>query len=358
MGIASTGERATGTATGTGPLAGLKVVELAAIGPGPFACMMLADLGAEVTRIDRADGRRSFEEWHQVLDRGRRARALDLKDPAGVAAVLDLVADADILVEGFRPGVAERLGLGPDACRERNPRLVYARMTGWGQDGPLAQAPGHDINYLALTGALDAIGEPGGPPVPPVNFLGDFAGGSMFLVAGVLAALYERQRTGLGQVVDAAIVDGVGALLGMLVGMSAAGQWRPERGANLLDGGAPFYTCYACADGGYVAVGALEERFYDALLRGLGLDGEGLLPDRADAANWTVIRREFEDRFAARDRDHWARLFEDTEACVTPVLSVAEAAAHPHHRARDSGPAAVAPRFSRGPAGLHRPRAR
>lgn len=348
MGIAPT----EGRTTGTGPLNGLKVVELAAIGPGPFACMMLADLGAEVIRVDRADGRRSFAQWHRILDRGRHSRALDLKRPEGVAEVLDLVADADILVEGFRPGVAERLGVGPDMCLERNPALVYARMTGWGQDGPLASTPGHDINYLALTGALYAIGEAGGPPVVPVNFLGDFAGGSMFLVAGVLAALYERQRTGRGQVVDAAVVDGVGAMLGMLVGMSVAGQWQHERGANLLDGGAPFYTCYACADGGHVAVGALEERFYAALLQGLGIDGESL-PDRNDPLNWPALRRKFANHFVRRNREHWAQLFEGTEACVTPVLSVAEAASHPHHQARGSGPAAVAPRFLRAPARLH-----
>ncbi|WP_406149036.1 CaiB/BaiF CoA transferase family protein [Streptomyces sp. NBC_01012] len=332
--------------SGSGPLSGLKVVELAAIGPGPFACMILADLGAEVTRVDRADGHRSFAQWHQVLDRGRRVRALDLKSPAGVVELLGLVADADILVEGFRPGVAERLGIGPDACLDRNPALVYARMTGWGQEGPLARTPGHDINYLALTGALHAIGEAGGPPVVPVNFLGDFAGGSMFLVTGVLAALYERRRTGRGQVVDAAIVDGVGAMLGMLVGMAAAGQWQHERGTNPLDGGAPFYRCYLCADGEYVAVGALEDRFYAALLHGLGL-AVGSLPDRDDPSNWPLLREEFARIFIQEDRDHWARLFETTEACVTPVLSVTEAASHPHHRVRSSGPATVAPRFSR-----------
>ena len=259
---------------------------------------------------------------------------------------------SDVLVEGFRPGVAERLGIGPEVCLERNPALVYARMTGWGQDGPLATAPGHDINYLALTGALYAIGESGGPPVVPVNFLGDFGGGSMFLLAGVLAALYERRSTGAGRVVDAAIVDGVGAMLGMLVGMRSAGQWQHERGTNLLDGGAPFYTCYACADGGYVAVGALEERFYAALVHGLELDAAAL-PDRDDPRNWPAVRREFANRFAGATRDHWAQLFEGTEACVTPVLSAAEAASHPHHQARGSGPAAVAPRFSHAPAQYH-----
>ncbi|MFC9538043.1 CaiB/BaiF CoA transferase family protein [Streptomyces sp. NPDC056975] len=341
-----------GRSGGTGPLSGLRVVELAAIGPVPFACMILADLGAEVIRVDRADGRRSFEQWHQELDRGRHRIALDLKSPDDVAELLSLLESSDVLVEGFRPGVAERLGIGPEVCLERNPALVYARMTGWGQDGPLATAPGHDINYLALTGALYAIGESGGPPVVPVNFLGDFGGGSMFLLAGVLAALYERRSTGAGRVVDAAIVDGVGAMLGMLVGMRSAGQWQHERGTNLLDGGAPFYTCYACADGGYVAVGALEERFYAALVHGLELDAAAL-PDRDDPRNWPAVRREFANRFAGATRDHWAQLFEGTEACVTPVLSAAEAASHPHHQARGSGPAAVAPRFSHAPAQYH-----
>jgi alpha-methylacyl-CoA racemase len=279
---------------------------------------------------------------------------LDLKSPADVARLLRLVAQSDVLVEGFRPGVAERLGIGPDTCLERNPRLVYGRMTGWGQDGPLATTPGHDINYLALTGALYAIGEAGGPPVPPVNLLGDFAGGSMFLVAGVLAALYERRHSGRGQVVDAAIVDGAGAMLGMMTAMADAGQWRHQRGVNLLDGGAPFYSCYRCADGGYVAVGALEERFYAALLDGLELDAERL-PDRDDSANWPALRGVFAGRFARRDRDAWAGHFADTEACVTPVLSVAEAAAHPHHLARGSGPAVPAPRFSRTRVEFHRP---
>ncbi|MFP3991488.1 CaiB/BaiF CoA-transferase family protein [Streptomyces sp. E11-3] len=333
-------------AYGAGPLTGLRVVELAAIGPVPYACMVLADLGADVVRIDRADGGRSFGDWHTVLDRGRTALPLDLKDPGDVAELLRIVDRSDVLVEGFRPGVAERLGIGPGQCHQRNPALVYARMTGWGQDGPLARTPGHDINYLALTGALYAIGEADGPPIPPLNLLGDFAGGGMFLVAGVLAALYERRGSGRGQVVDAAIVDGAGSMLGMLVAMADAGQWRNERGANLLDGGAPFYRCYACADGGHVAVGALEDRFYGALLHGLQLDGDGL-PDRADRANWPYLTAVFEECFARQGRDFWARRFEDTEACVTPVLSVAEAAGHPHHQARGSGPAAPAPRFAR-----------
>nr|WP_257573736.1 CaiB/BaiF CoA-transferase family protein [Streptomyces sp. JJ66] len=333
---------------------GVRIVELAAIGPAPFAGMVLADLGADVLRVDRPGAPRAFAAWHRELDRGRRRVELDLKTPGGRARLLELAAGADVLVEGFRPGVMERLGAGPGECLRRNPALVYARMTGWGQDGPLAHSPGHDINYLALSGALHAIGPAEGPPLPPLNLLGDFAGGGMFLVAGVLAALLERTRTGLGQVVDAAIVDGTGALLGMLTAMAAAGQWRPERGANLLDGGAPFYRCYRCADGRYVAVGALEDRFYAALLDGLGLRPADL-PDRDDTANWAMLAQKFADRFATRERDEWAARFARTDACVTPVLSVAEAAEHPHQRARNAGPGVPAPRLSRTPPGLHHP---
>ncbi|MER5632042.1 CaiB/BaiF CoA transferase family protein [Streptomyces nitrosporeus] len=339
--------------TGAGPLDGLKVLELSAIGPVPFACMMFADLGADVLRVERADGARAFADWHRELDRGRRTVALDLKDPAGTEELLRLADTADVLVEGFRPGVAERLGIGPETCLRRNPRLVYARMTGWGQDGPLARTPGHDINYLALTGALYATGEAGGPPVPPLNLLGDFGGGAMYLVAGVLAAVVERYTSGRGQVVDTSILDGVNSLLGMAVAMADTGRWQHRRGTNLLDGGAPFYTCYACADGGHIAVGALEDRFYAALLDGLALD-PGRLPDRQDPANWPALRRAFADRFLRRDRDAWAGHFEDTDACVTPVLSLDEAALHPHQRARGSAPGAPAPRFSRTRAMLHR----
>src|SRR2546423_2446284 len=271
-----------------GPLDGLRVVELAAIGPVPYAGMLLADLGANVVRVDRVGGDRPAEP-HRILDRGRRSVALDLKHPRAVEAVLRLAEGSDVLIEGYRPGVAERLGLGPAECLRRNPALVYGRMTGWGRDGPLASTAGHDINYLALSGILDAIGPAGGPPVPPLNLLGDFAGGGMLLVTGILAALVERQRSGAGQVIDVAIVDGVAGLLSMLLGMAAAGQWQPERGTNILDGGAPFYAVYACADGRYVAVGAIEEPFYRALLHGLGLD-PARLPDRLDAAQWPELR--------------------------------------------------------------------
>ncbi|MGA4867114.1 CaiB/BaiF CoA transferase family protein [Streptomyces lavendulocolor] len=336
-----------------GPLSGLRVVELAGIGPVPFACMLLADLGADVVRVDRADGERPFGSWHRVLDRGRRSVALDLKHPDGVEAVLRLAERGDVLVEGFRPGVTERLGIGPAVCAERNPALVYARMTGWGQDGPLSRAPGHDINYIALSGALHAVGGDGGPPVPPVNLLGDFAGGGLYLAVGILAALHERRTSGRGQVVDTAIVDGTASLLGMLLGMAEAGEWQYERGCNLLDGGAPYYTVYACADGGHVAVGALEDRFYGALLDGLGL-GADLVPDRSDRANWPALRELFAARFATRTRDAWAAAFDGTEACVSPVLSVPEAVAHPHHSARgtylrdDTGvQPGPAPRFGR-----------
>lgn len=306
-----------------GPLAGLRVVELAAIGPVPYAGMLLADLGAQVVRVDRPDSDRPLDA-HRVLDRGRHSVALDLKRPGAVETVLRLVERCDVLVEGFRPGVAERLGVGPEPCRARNPRLVYARMTGWGRTGPLAGTAGHDVNYLARSGLLDALGRAGGPPTPPLNLLGDFAGGALPLVVGILAALYERERSGLGQVVDAAVVDGAASLSGMLLALSAAGQWRPERGTNLLDTGAPFYDVYRCSDGRYVAVGALEEPFYAALLDGLGLDPDAV-PDRTDPARWPDLRGVLTRRFATRTRDEWGAVFAGTDACVTPVLSLDEA---------------------------------
>jgi alpha-methylacyl-CoA racemase len=306
-----------------GPLSGLRVVELAAIGPVPYAGMLLADLGAQVVRVDRQESDRP-RDAHRVLDRGRRSIDLDLKRPEAVETVLRLVERSDVLVEGYRPGVAERLGVGPQPCRSRNPRLVYARMTGWGRTGPLASTAGHDVNYLAHSGLLDALGRAGGPPTPPLNLLGDFAGGALPLVVGILAALYERERSGLGQVVDAAVVDGLASLSGMLLGLTAAGQWRPGRGTNLLDTGAPFYDVYPCSDGRYVAVGALEEPFYAALLDGLGLD-PAQVPDRTDPARWPALRRLFTERFATRTRDGWAAVFAGTDACVTPVLTLAEA---------------------------------
>jgi alpha-methylacyl-CoA racemase len=339
---------------------GLRVIELAGIGPGPHAAMVLADLGADVVRIDRPSGGLSLgvPGAPDPMLRGRRRVKADLKDPAGREGLLRLVEHADVLVEGYRPGVAEELGVGPADCHARNPRLVYARMTGWGQDGPLARTAGHDINYISLTGALHAIGRAGERPVPPLNLVGDFGGGSMLVVVGVLAALWEAQRSGRGQVVDAAMVDGASLLAQMIWSLLGQGLWRDERGVNLLDGHAPFYDTYACADGRHVAVGALEPQFYAALLSGLDLDAAGL-PAQYDRDGWATLRARFADAFAARTRDEWADVFDGTDACVTPVLSFAEAAAHPHLAARSTivapdgvRQAAAAPRFSRTAPGL------
>ncbi|MFE9924530.1 CaiB/BaiF CoA transferase family protein [Streptomyces sp. NPDC005774] len=342
--------------TAAGPLAGCRVVELGGIGPGPFAGMFLADLGAEVVRVDRPG--RADEPGAggpaDVLNRGKRSVVLDLKHPSAPAALLDLVERADVLIEGFRPGVTERLGVGPHACLARNPRLVYGRMTGWGQDGPLAAAAGHDLTYIALTGALGAIGEAGGPPRIPLNLVGDFGGGGCYLVIGVLAALHAAGRTGRGQVVDAAIVDGTAHLLASTFAKLGRGEWTDERGVNRFDGGWPFYAVYGTRDGGHVAVGALEPKFYRRLVELLGLDAD---PDlQHDRSTWPELRRRLTNRFAERTRDEWAALFEGTDACVAPVLSLTEAAAHPHVAARGSlvtrdgvvRPAA-APRFSATP---------
>jgi alpha-methylacyl-CoA racemase len=341
--------------THTGPLAGVRVVELAGLGPGPHAAMVLADLGAEVVRVDRPSGGLQIgdPEAPDPTLRGRRRVAADLKDPAGRETVLRLVERAHVLIEGYRPGVTERLGVGPAECHARNPRLVYGRMTGWGQDGPMARQVGHDINYISVTGALHAIGRAGERPVPPLNLVGDFGGGSMLLVVGVLAALWEAERSGQGQVVDAAMVDGASLLLQMVWGLLGQGAWRDDRGVNLLDGHTPFYDTYACADGQYVAVGALEPQFYAALLDGLGLD-QADLPAQNDQEGWPTLRARFTETFASRTRDEWATTFQDTDACVTPVLSFAEAAHHPHLAARSTivavdgiQQAAPAPRFSR-----------
>jgi alpha-methylacyl-CoA racemase len=338
-----------------GPLSGVRVIEIAGIGPGPFAAMLLSDMGADVVRVDRAQSvERGFDPgWMEVLNRGRRSIGVDLKQPDGVETVLRMVEHADALIEGFRPGVAERLGIGPAACRARNPQLVYGRMTGWGQDGPMASRAGHDINYISLTGALHAIGRGGERPVPPLNLVGDFGGGSMLLVVGVLAALWEAQRSGQGQVVDAAMVDGSSLLCQMVWGLLAQKVWSDEPDSNLLDGHAPFYDTYTCADGRHVAVGALEPQFYAALLAGLGLDGEDL-PAQYDEAGWPALRARFTEVFATRTRDEWAKAFDGTDACVTPVLAFGEVPAHPHIAARativerDGIPqAAPAPRFSR-----------
>jgi alpha-methylacyl-CoA racemase len=343
-----------------GPLSGCRVVELAGIGPGPFAGMILADLGAEVVRVDRprpdrpANGSGPRSEKFDVLGRGKKSVVLDLKRPEAVATVLDLVAGADALIEGYRPGVTERLGLGPAECLARNPRLVYGRMTGWGQEGPLAGQAGHDIAYIAVTGALHAIGEEGGPPQIPLNLLGDFAGGSAYLVIGLLAALWAARSGAPGQVVDAAIVDGTAHLLAMTHGMLAAGGWTDERGVNLLDGGAPYYSVYATADGKHMAVGALESKFYAEFIAGLGLDED---PARQhDRGGWAALRRRIAAAFATRTQAEWVRVFDGTDACVAPVLGLREAADHPHMAARGALVSrdgvlqpAPAPRFSATP---------
>jgi alpha-methylacyl-CoA racemase len=348
--------------TGGGPLEGLRVVELGGIGPGPHAAMVLADLGADVARVERpAGGLKVGDPARDVVMRGRRSVAADVKDPDGLALVLRLIEAADVLVETFRPGVAERLGLGPEVCLERNPRLVYARMTGWGQDGPWAQRVGHDINYLGLTGNLLALGRPDDRPVFPANFLADYGGGSMFVLVGILSALFERQRSGRGQVVDAAMVDGVSVLSQLRWSLRSQGLWSDQRGTNLLDGGAPFYDVYECADGGFLAVGALEAQFYRALLERLGLS-DADLPAQDDRAGWPRLRAVFTELFASRTRDEWAEHFDGSDACVTPVLSSSEVADHPHLAARGTLvevdgvlQAAPAPRFSRTPGGLTTP---
>ncbi|MFC3894325.1 CaiB/BaiF CoA transferase family protein [Lentzea rhizosphaerae] len=324
------------------PLEGLLVVEFGGIGPGPHGAMLLADLGAEVVRVERLSGGLSVvpDASRDFLLRGRRSVSADLKSADGRASVLSLISSADVVIEGFRPGVLERLGLGPSDCLAVNPGLIYARMTGWGQSGPLAQRAGHDINYLSVTGVLHAIGK------PPLNLVGDFGGGSLYLVLGVLAALWERQRTGRGQVVDAAIVDGVASLAQMIWSMKAQSVWEDAPDANLLDGGCPFYAIYECLDGRSVAVGSLEPQFYALLVAGLGLSD---LPDQMDRASWPLLRKMFAEAFLSRTRDEWAEVFGDTDACVTPVLTLEEAVSHPHLVARgvftSDGAAAPAPRF-------------
>ncbi|MFD7816742.1 CaiB/BaiF CoA transferase family protein [Streptomyces sp. NPDC059785] len=344
-----------GTGGGHGPLTGVRVLELAGIGPGPFAAMLLADLGADVVRVDRPGGTGlAIDPDHDITNRSKRSVVVDLKAGDGPARVLDLAARADVLIEGYRPGVAERLGVGPGDCHARNPALVYGRMTGWGQEGPLAPRAGHDIAYLAPTGTLGMIGTSGGPPVVPANLLGDYAGGSLYLVVGVLAALHHARATGEGQVVDAAIVDGAAHLASMIHGMLAAGGWQDRRGANLLDGGCPFYGTYETADGRYMAVGALEPQFYAEFVRILGIAEQA--PGQRDLARWDELRETVAARFKTRTRDEWTALFEGSDACVAPVLSLREAPHHPHLAARgtftDHGgitQPAPAPRFSATP---------
>jgi alpha-methylacyl-CoA racemase len=348
-----------------GPLTGVRVLELAGIGPGPYAAMVLSDMGAEVVRIDRAasvpaspPGRPPVD----VLNRGRRSVAVDLKVPEGVEAVLRLVASADALIEGFRPGVTERLGLGPDVCLERSPRLVYGRMTGWGQDGPYASAAGHDINYIALAGALAHIGRAGAPPTPPLNLVGDFGGGGLLLAFGIACGLFETSRSGQGQVVDAAMIDGAANLMAMFWGFRAMGIWSPERGTNLLDTGAHFYDVYECADGGFVSIGSIEPQFYAELLKRTGLDGDPELAGQMDRSTWPALKAKLAEVFRSRTRDEWCDEMEATDVCFAPVLSMDEAASHPHNVARGTFETrdgvvqpAPAPRFSRTAPELGRP---
>jgi alpha-methylacyl-CoA racemase len=342
----------------SGPLTSLRVVEFSGIGPGPLVGQLLADIGADVVTVDR---RSAKADPADVNRRNKRSVALNLRKAEGLAAVRCILAGADVLIEGFRPGVMERLGLGPDVCLRANPRLVYGRITGWGQTGPLAHTAGHDINYLGITGALRAIGRPGEPPVPPLNLVADFGGGAMFLLFGILAALFERSRSGHGQVVDAAMVDGVPAMMGLLHGMMARGLWSEQRGRNLLDGAAPFYCTYRTADDKYISVGAIEPQFFAELIRRAGL------PDRQmeiqnDPDQWADMHASYAEVFRRRTRDEWTALLEGSDACAGPVLSFTEAAEHPHNIARGTFfrldgvlQAAPAPRFGRTPPARPRP---
>ncbi|MFF8955390.1 CaiB/BaiF CoA transferase family protein [Streptomyces sp. NPDC014894] len=349
------------TTAAAGPLSGIRVVELGGIGPGPFAGMLLADQGAEVIRVDRP-AEAGTASKHPILHRGRRSVALDLKDPAGVEAVLAITETADALIEGFRPGVTERLGLGPDICLARNPRLVYGRMTGWGQDGPLAQAPGHDINYIAVAGALGALGAADEHPPVPLNLVGDMGGGGMLLALGITTALVSAERTGAGQVVDAAMTDGTAVQLALIHGLLATGRWEDARGVNLFDGGAPFYRTYRASDGGHLAVGSVEPQFYAALLGVLGLTGDPLFARQHDRGSWPAMSLRLAEIFAGRTREEWTAAFDGTQSCVTPVYGLTEAASHPHNAARgtyytENGllQPAPAPRFRGTPAAVPRP---
>lgn len=342
-----------------GPLAGLKVLEIAGIGPGPFCAMLFADLGADVVVVDRIEAGADALDLGstQIANRGKRSVAVDLKTAEGVEAVLRLMEQSDALIEGMRPGVMERLGLGPDVCLARNPRLVYGRMTGWGQDGPLAHAAGHDLNYIALSGALWYAGQPGEAPLTPPSLVGDVGGGAMYLAVGLLAAIMSARATGAGQVVDAAIVDGSAHMTTLLLALQASGQMRPERGQSLLDG-PHWYNTYRCADGGFISVGSLEPKFYRELREKLGLGADALFDKPYDGSKWPQLRERFAALFAQRSRDEWCSLLEGTDACFAPVLSPDEAADHPHMRARgiytrEDGvlQAAPAPRFSATPAG-------
>jgi alpha-methylacyl-CoA racemase len=340
-----------------GPLQGIRIIELQGIGPGPFCGMMLSDMGAEVIRIDRAAnvaGGDPSTPPVDILARGRKSIGVDLKNPDGVETVLRLIESADGLIEGFRPGVMERLGLGPDDCLARNPRLVYGRMTGWGQDGPYAMAAGHDINYIALAGALEPIGRAGEAPVPPLNLVGDFGGGGMLLAFGMACGLLEAARSGQGQVVDAAMVDGAASLMAMFHGMRAMGVWNDERGTNLLDTGSHFYDVYECADGRYISLGSIEPQFYAELMRLSGLDGDEEFAVQLDRARWPHLKERIAEVFRRKTRDEWCEIMDATDVCFAPVLTLEEAPQHPHnvHREVFTEIAGVtqpspAPRFSR-----------
>ena len=348
-----------------GPLAGVRVVEIAGIGPGPFAAMVLADMGADVVRVDRAasvSGGDPARPPQDVMNRGRRSIGVDLKHPDGVETVLALVEGADALIEGFRPGVTERLGIGPDACLARNPRLVYGRMTGWGQDGPMAAMAGHDVNYISIAGALGAIGRPDERPQPPLNLVGDFGGGGMLLAFGIVCGVLEARGSGQGQVIDTAMVDGTALLTTFIHGFSAMGIWNDERGTNMLDSGAHYYEVYECAGGGFVSVGAIEPQFYAELLAGTGLTDDPELARQQDRSAWPELKERLAEAFRTKTRDEWAQIFDGTDACVTPVLSLAEAPSHPHLVARGTFTEnegivqpAPAPRFSRTAPSISRP---
>jgi alpha-methylacyl-CoA racemase len=344
----------------SGPLNGVKVLEFAGIGPGPFCCMLLSDMGAEVLRIDRKGGRPTFK--NDIAARGRRQIALDLKDASDIAIALDLIGKADILIEGFRPGVMERLGLGPDEALAKNPGLIYGRMTGWGQTGPLAHVAGHDLNYIAISGALHAMGRNGSPPSPPLNLVGDFGGGSLYLAMGVCAALVERGRSGKGQVIDAAITDGAASMMAMMYGMRASGIWTDERDANLLDGGAHFYDVYETKDGKFVSIGSIEPQFYALLLEKTGLKDDPAFAAHMVKPEWPALSEKLAAVIATKTRDEWSALMEGTDVCFAPVLSMAEAPAHPHNAARETfvevaglTQPAPAPRFSRTPSAIQGP---
>jgi alpha-methylacyl-CoA racemase len=358
--------------TRSGPLSGIKIIELAGIGPAPFTCMMLADAGAQVLRLERAPAgaveageefaKSGAGSYWDLLNRSRSSVGIDLKNPDALELVLGLVEQADGLIEGFRPGVAERLGVGPDTCFARNKRLVYGRMTGWGQDGPMASMAGHDINYIAVGGALWSIGRADSAPVPPLNLIGDFGGGGMLLAFGMVAALLEAARSGEGQVVDAAMVDGAATLMTMIHAFHRHGLWNDQRGANMLDTGAPFYEVYETADGKWMAVGGIETQFYAELIRGLGLEGDSSFPPQMSRDQWPAMKARFAETFKSKTRDEWSSIFDGTDACVVPVLSPWEAHLHPHNVARSTFvevngtvQPAPAPRFSRTPSAISKP---